>query len=324
MTIKSAQWLLLISNLPGRNQTLRMRVWRALKAAGAGLLRDGVYVLPYSIASQKIFEEQALEIRTGAGTAHIVSFQSDSIDQQNTLLGLFDRTSDYKELNARIEGCKRNLASMSELDARRLLAAIERDVATTIVIDFFRGKPQGQVKSALADAEAALNARFSPDEPRAAHRKIPRLDSKKYRGRTWATRKHLWIDRVCSAWLIRRYIDREAKFVWLKRIQDKPKRAIGFDFDGAAFTHVDTKVTFEVLLASFGLDADPALARVGALVHFLDVGGIPVPEANGFAAIVSGIRTLQPDDDALLKHVSPVLDSLYQSFTSSEHDAAKP
>jgi hypothetical protein len=281
-------------------------------------------VLPYSIASQRIFEEQALEIRTGAGTAHIVSFQSDSIDQQNTLLGLFDRTRDYQELNARIEGCKRNLASMSELDARRLLAAIERDVATTIAIDFFRGKPQAQVQSTLADAEAALNARFSPDEPRAAHRKIPRLDSKKYRGRTWATRKHLWIDRVCSAWLIRRYIDREAKFVWLKRIQDKPKRAIGFDFDGAAFTHVDTKVTFEVLLASFGLDADPALARVGALVHFLDVGGIPVPEANGFAAIVSGIRTLQPDDDALLKHVSPVLDSLYQSFTSSEHDAAKP
>ena len=133
----------------------------------------------------------------------------------------------------------------------------------------------------------------------------------------------MWIDRVCSAWLIRRFIDRQARFVWLKRIQDKPKRAIGFDFDGATFTHVDSKVTFEVLLASFGLDADPAFARLGALVHFLDVGGIPVPEAAGFAAIVSGTRMLQPDDDALLRQVSPVLDGLYESYSSSESDGPK-
>ena len=119
---------------------------------------------------------------------------------------------------------------------------------------------------------------------------------------------------MCSAWLIRRFIDPKAKLVWLKDINRKPKRALGFDFNGAEFTHVDSKVTFEVLLTSFGLDQDLALARLGSLVHFLDVGGIPVAEAAGFAAIVAGARAIQTDDQALLNSVTPMLDSLYQNY----------
>ena len=322
MTVNAPSWLLLITNLPGQNQTLRMRVWRALKAAGAGLLRDGVYVLPQSDAARKTFEEQALEIRTVAGSAHIVSFGSESPEQYNALIELFDRTSDYQELNARLIAGKKKMASLTEFEARRALAAIARDLAATAATDFFPGQSLDQLQSELGDAEVALNARFSPNEPKAAHRKIPHLNVKDYRGRTWATRERLWIDRVCSAWLIRRFIDSKARFVWLKAPKDCPKRAIGFDFDGAPFTHVDSKVTFEVLVASFSLDADPALTRLGALVHYLDVGGIPVPEAAGFAAIVSGGRTLQPNDDGLLKHVSPVLDSLYASYVSSEREGS--
>ena len=322
MIVNRLAWLLLITNLPGQNQTLRMRIWRALKAAGAGLLRDGVYVLPESSASRKTFAEQAIEIRSGAGTAHIVSFQAESTEQQTLLIALFDRTADYQELSTRLEACTKSLARLTELEARRRLAAIARDAAATMATDMFPGQSQGQVQGALANAEAALNAQFSPNEPRPAHRKIPRLARKDYLGRTWATREHLWIDRVCSAWLIRHFIDPKARFVWLKRPKDCPKRALGFDFDGAPFTHVDSKVTFEVLLASFGLDSDPALTRLGALVHYLDVGGIPVPEAAGFAAIVAGARTLKSGDDALLKHISPVLDSLYRSYANANDESS--
>jgi hypothetical protein len=318
MNVNRSDWLVLITNLPGKNQTLRMRIWRALKAAGAGLLRDGVYVLPQTPVSRKLFEEQAVEIRTVAGIAHILTFEADSTEQHNALVELFDRTADYQELNTRLDACKKSLTKLTELDARRGLAAIARDVAATAATDFFPGKSQGQVQSALADTEAALNARFSPNEPRPAHRKIPHLDLKDYCGRTWATRRHVWIDRVCSAWLIRRFIDPKAKFVWLERIQDKPKRALGFDFDGAEFSHVDSKVTFEVLVASFGLEGDAGLARMGLLVRFLDVGGIPVAEASGLAAIVSGARSLQPDDDALLFSVTPALDSLYHTYLTEQ------
>jgi hypothetical protein len=318
MNSKAEKWLLLVTNLPGQNQTLRMRIWRALKAAGAGLLRDGVYALPQTPESRKVFDEQAREIRAVAGSVHILHFEADSTDQQNALIALFDRTAEYRGSIARLEAWRKKLPKLSELEARKILAMIAREVTVTGATDLFPGKPQKQMHFALAQAETAMSARFSPDEPRPAHRKVPRRHLKDFQAKTWATREHMWIDRLCSAWLIRRFIDPKAKFVWLKRIQDKPKRVIGFDFDGAEFSHVDSKVTFEVLLSSFGLDGDSGLARLGTLVHFLDVGGIPVAEAAGLAAIISGARSLQADDDSLLLSVTPALDSLYHTYRS-EH-----
>jgi hypothetical protein len=318
MNDKNKRWLLLVTNLPGQNQTSRMRIWRALKAAGAGLLRDGVYVLPDAASSLQVFDEQAREIRAAAGSVHILHFEANSAEQQETLVALFDRTADYQEFMARLESWKKRLPKLAELEARKALALITRDAATTATTDLFPGRPREQIQNALAQAEGAANARFSPNEPRPAHRKIPSRQLKDFQGKTWATREHMWVDRVCSAWLIRRFIDPKARFVWLKTLKSRPKKALGFDFDGAEFSHVDSKVTFEVLLASFGLETDEGLARLGTLVHFLDVGGIPVPEAAGLAAIISGARSLQANDDALLRTVTPALDSLYHTYCSQQ------
>jgi hypothetical protein len=310
-------WLLFVANLPGRNQTLRMRVWRSLKASGAVALRDGVYVLPVSDTARVVFERQSQEIQDGRGSAYILELAGDADSGQGEAFrALFDRTAEYRAIAARLQTLRRELGKFEELDARRRLAAIGREAATLTAIDFFSGESRRQLEEALADAETALTVQFSPEEPHPAKRKIARLDPKDFRGRTWATRERLWIDRVCSAWLIRRFIDPKAKFAWLKRPKDCPKRAVGFDFDGGQFTHIGSKVTFEVLLASFGLDADPGLTRIGALVHYLDVGGIPVPEAPGLAAVVSGARSLARDDDALLGSVGPVLDSLYRAYAN--------
>jgi hypothetical protein len=170
------------------------------------------------------------------------------------------------------------------------------------------------VEQALADVETAANRRFSPDEPHAVLGTIVRRDRGDFRKRVWATRQRLWVDRVASAWLIRRFIDPGGKFLWLEQPEDCPASAIGFDFDGAQFSHVGARVTFEVLMTSFGLDRDAGLARLGALVHYLDVGGVLVPEAAGFAAIMAGARAQAPDDDALLQAMTTVLDSLYAVY----------
>jgi DNA-binding transcriptional regulator PaaX len=122
MNFRSQRWLLLVTNLPGPNQTLRMRIWRALKAAGAGLLRDGVYVLPDAPESQRLFEEQARQIRAVAGSVHILHFGADSAEQQKALIALFDRTADYQEFTARLEGWRKKLPNLSELEARKTLA----------------------------------------------------------------------------------------------------------------------------------------------------------------------------------------------------------
>jgi hypothetical protein len=297
-----------------------MRIWRALKAAGAGLLRDGAYALPNGEHSRQVLEEQGAEIKAAGGLVQVLSFDAESAEQNAELVALFDRTEEYAEAIQRVEALKGELAELTDPEARQRLAGIAREVAVVVARDFFPGEPRKQMEGALADAEAAVNARFAPDEPHPAHRKIRPRDRKDYRGRTWATREHLWIDRVASAWLIRRFIDPKAKFLWLKRVKDCPKSAVGFDFDGAEFTHVDSKVTFEVLLSSFNLEHDAGLARLGALVHHLDVGGIPIAEGPGFATIMAGARSLQQDDDALLKAITPVLDNLYAGYAGGNRD----
>ncbi|MDP1957210.1 MAG: chromate resistance protein, partial [Rhodocyclaceae bacterium] len=143
-------------------------------------------------------------------------------------------------------------------------------------------------------------------------------------GRTWATRKNIWVDRMASAWLIRRFIDPRANFLWLETPADCPPDAQGFDFDHAKFTHVAPSnhapelVSFEVLAASFGLDADPAIARIGAIVHYLDVGGAPLAEASGIEAVLAGLRAGASDDDARLTAAGRVLDGLYTNYQQPE------
>jgi hypothetical protein len=265
-----------------------------------------------------VFEEQSVEIKDAGGLGHIVSFEATPAAQNESIVALFDRTVEYAEVIQRLDALKKKLAKLDELGARQELTGATREVAAIVARDFFPSEARKQMEGALAEAESAINARFSPDEPSAAKRKLIRKDAKDYRGRTWATRERLWVDRVACAWLIRRFIDPNAKFLWLERVKDCPKRAVGFDFDAAEFTHVDSKVTFEVLVASFDLEADIGLMRLGSLIHHLDVGGIPVAEGPGLATIMTGARALQKDDDALLKAMTPVFDALYAGYASTK------
>jgi hypothetical protein len=176
-----------------------------------------------------------------------------------------------------------------------VLQQVRREYEAIVAIDYFPGPAQAQSAQALAEAEAAVTRHFSPDEPQPLHTGIRHLERTADGGKVWATRQRVWVDRVASAWLIRRFIDPEAHFLWVQTPQDCPADAIGFDFDGAAFTHTGQRVTFEVFVASFDLETDPALARQGVLVHTLDVGGVPVPEAAGFEAILTGVRASGAD-----------------------------
>lgn len=312
-------WLTLITSLPGQNTAARVRVWRALKISGAVALRDGVYLLPRSSQNETVFREQAQEIEAAGGTAYLAEYLPlEEQEPDGDLRHLFDRTAEYGELLQRLEAFKQQLVSASEVGARRAVVALRREFSAVAATDFFPGASRAQVEQTLADAETALNARFSPDEPHPAVGALRRCVLTDYQRKTWATRAHLWVDRVASAWLIRRFIDPQGRFIWLKDVTRQPENVIGFDFDGAEFSHVGTRVTFEVLAFGFGLESDPGIARLGALVHYLDVGGVPVPEAAGFAAILAGARAQTADDNALLMEIGKTLDFLYAAYAKGE------
>lgn len=305
-------WLSLILALPSTPSAVRVRTWRALKAAGCAALRDGVYLLPERPDCAQVFAEMATAVETAGGTATLLTLTARDAAQQATFVALFDRGAEYKALMQDFTRARRSLRSAAEPAARKTLRTLAQQVEALRRIDFFPSAAASEAAAALDSLRSELDARFSPGEPSArAPAAIDRLNRADYRGRLWATRRRPWVDRLASAWLIRRFIDPQAQIVWIASPHKAPKKALGFDYDGAAFTHVADKVTFEVLAASFGLEADVALSRIGDAVHYIDVGGVPSEEAAGLEAVIRGLQAQHRDDDALLAAACAVLDALY-------------
>ncbi|HEU0200605.1 MAG TPA: chromate resistance protein ChrB domain-containing protein [Burkholderiaceae bacterium] len=316
-------WLLLIASQPTGNSAVRMRVWREVKARGAAILRDGVYLLPQTDATRAAFESLAAAVLAAGGQAQVIE-AAEPPGVEPGWPRLFDRSSEYAELLARIEALARG-ANKRAVDALRSeLREAEAAVLAVVEVDYFGGPAQAQVMQALSDLRGRIERRAAPGEPHAARGAIERHDPADFRGRAWATRRDLWVDRVASAWLIRRFIDPQARFVWIKQPADKPKRAIGFDYDGADFTHRNGRVTFEVLRGSFDLDADAGLTRLGSIVHVLDVGGVPLPEAPGMESLLAGLKRVHGDDDAFLAAASTAFEGWYAAFSAgAEPDRKK-
>lgn len=307
-----ASWRLLVISLPSNRATPRMRVWRALKALGAAVLRDGVYLLPENQPTLAAFTQQAQEVVRSGGMAQVLRVEVPDAEQDRQFRALFDRAGDYARIMQLARKLKSGLGPRRRKATVRSMNKLRRDYESIHATDYFPGPATAQAGELLAELEMALVA---PGEPHSQAGRIQRLSRKDYRGRSWATRARPWVDRLASAWLIKRFIDPKARIVWLKDIKACPRRALGFDFDGATFSHVGARVTFEVLLASFALEDDIGLERLGQLVHYLDVGGVPVPEAAGLETILNGARLQHVDDDRLLAEAAKTFDYLYNTFS---------
>jgi hypothetical protein len=309
-------WAVLIIALPTQPNAVRLRIWRALKALGCASLRDGAYLLP--VAHAERFEPLAAEARAHGGSAAVLDLAPRSDAQRVEMQALFDRSEAYAAWRAELDAVAAALPMLEENEARRRMRGVAESLHALRHIDYYPGAAAAQAEDHLAGLRQAVDARFSKGEPVARQPQgIPRLDARKHQGRRWATRARPWVDRLACAWLIRRFIDPQAEFVWLQDPARAPRGVLGFDYDGARFTHVGTRVSFEVIAASFGLDADAGLRRVAQVVHYLDVGGIPVAEAAGLEAVLAGLRALHDDDDRLAEAAATVFDAFYATPASA-------
>lgn len=310
MCLYKMKLLALILSLPTENATARQRAWRSLKASGAAVLRDGVYLMPEREDCRATLDGLASDVREAGGAAHVLRFDE---PEGANFTNLFDRGEEYAALLAEVMQSRSALTTDTVQDTLKQVRKLRKAFANLVDIDFFPGQAQQQADQALQELELACARALSPDEPHAMAGAIAQLHAADYQGRTWATRQRPWVDRLASAWLIRRFIDPQARILWLAIPGDCPADALGFDFDGATFSHVGSRVTFEVLAASFGLE-QPSIARLGLLVHYLDVGGVQPPEAAGIESVLAGLRETLPQDDQLLTAASAIFDGLLASF----------
>ncbi len=304
------EWLLLVTSLPTENATVRMRAWRTLKSSGAAVLRDGVYLMPALSLCRETLEAVASDVVGGGGTALLLPTEEPS---DTDFRALFSRASEYGAVLAEIRKLRDAVLPANAAETSKQMRKLRKLLAGISSTDFFRDESALQCEAAMQELEQAAAQAASPDEPRANAGAVQKLSIAQYQGQIWATRRRPWIDRLASAWLIRRFIDQQAQIIWLDSPEQCPDNALGFDFDGARFSHVGPRVTFEVLVASFSLE-DRAMSRLGALVHFLDVGGIQTPEALGIETVLAGLRESILDDNALLAAASAVFDGVLTSF----------
>lgn len=310
----SPPWLLYIASLSNEDPAARMRVLRTLDALGCAVLREGAYLLPDNAANRQGLTSLAEHVVRMNGSSYVLPVSDIPAEQSAAFVKLFDRSGKYVELIKTVQGLRAGFGISDPAAIARILSKQRRDLESIKALDFFPSDSRERAEHALDEADADVRKLMFPDASKPERTALP---ERFYLKRVWATRKPLWADRLASAWLIRRFIDPEAKLVWLERTQDVPPAAVGFAFEKATFTNSKDKVTFEELLASFNLGKDATLAKIGALVHYLDTGGAPVAEAAGVETLLQGARRRSSSDEELFLESEKTFDLLYEAYFES-------
>ena len=295
-------WLLLTFTLPVKRASQRVEVWRNLQRYGSVPLGNSGYLLPNSPINQERFEWLAQAIRKYAGEASVVSVQS--IDNLSTpqLVTRFAeaRARDYQELIRELQK-RSNVAPTKRASGR--LSRLRARFREIVEIDFFSSPLQKRVEDLLADAD-------TPPRPRERGAKVRPKD---YVGRTWVTRPRPGIDRSASAWLIRKFIDKKARFIFAQEADVSPD-AVPFDMFQGGFGHRGEDCTFETLQKEFRL-RDIKVSAIGEMVHDADLsdGKFGRNEAFGVDAVLNGLARKSLPDKDLLERGIEMIEGLYYS-----------
>ncbi len=302
----AAGWLLLIHQLPPKPAYLRVKIWRRLQGLGAVAIKNSVYALPAGEPAQEDFQWLLKEIVEGGGDGSICEARFVEGLSDAGVRGLFDaaRDADYDAIAGEARALADAKAGADEVAAR--VVRLRRRLAEVAAIDFFGASGRETVEGLLSGIETRLREASGAAPPTGGD------GFDRSTGRTWVTRARVGIDRMASAWLIRRFIDPEARFKFVAASGYRPRRGeVRFDMFEAEYTHVGDRCTFEVLVERAGL-GDAGLRRIGEIVHDVDIkdGKFGRPETPGIAQVVAGIAARQASDETRLERAFALFDDL--------------
>jgi hypothetical protein len=315
-----ARWLLLIHQIPPRPNYLRVKIWRRLQRLGAIAIKNSVYVLPKSDQTLEDFQWLSREITDGGGDATVCEahFVDGLSNEQVEALFQAARDFDYQQIAEAARVVSKSLPRKAVLNDEQTIRfgaetmKLKKRLGEILNIDYFGASARMTAEGLVAE----LQARVDGPQSRAKSVASRTVTAPNLKGKTWVTRKGIHVDRMATAWAVRRFIDADAKFKFVpakgyKRATDE----ISFDMFEADFTHEGDSCSLEVLLSRTGVH-DAGLAPIAEIVHDIDLKDAKFqrPETSGIARLIDGIAMSHKDDDARLTRAAAVFDDLYEYF----------
>jgi hypothetical protein len=319
------EWLCLLFFLSTTRAHARVQAWRRLQRAGAVLLKNSAYVLPASAESREDLEWIKQEIVSSGGEAMVLAMRAPDAPTEDEIVEAFRaaRSRDFKTLTDDVAGlirlARRRPGQSAGRQLTQRLRRLRERFEEKAAIDFLNAPGRDEVAALLEQLDQLTGRRrtMTPSRTTAAN-------AADYRDKVWVTRPQPGVDRMSSAWLIRRFVDAKARFVF-----GPPKltpEAIPFDTFEAEFGHHGIHCTFETFCDRFAI-TDPAVRHIGRIVHDLDLKESKYNETETptIGRLVEGLRRVQHDDDVLLQSGIDMFEALYQSLAAAEHkDSADP
>jgi hypothetical protein len=321
------RWLLFVHQLPSSPSNLRVRTWRRLQQLGAIPIKQAVYVLPDTPDAREDFDWLKTEVKAAGGDASV--FAADNVDawSDDALIEEFRRSRqeaytvlahDVEQVLKRTTGARRPRGTRAPA-VRRLLDVFRQRLTAIEGVDFFGSAGRDRVTTLLKqlDERASVTGR-----PSVSSKPASEAGADTYHGRLWVTRPRPGVDRMASAWLIRRFIDPQARFGFAADRDAVPGDAIPFDMFGVDFSHQGEGCTFETMCAVFGIQ-EPSIARLAAIVHDLDLkdARFGAPEGTTVGSVIDGLQLAHADDEALLAQGMALFEALYRAFEQSARSA---
>ncbi|MGQ0640743.1 MAG: chromate resistance protein ChrB domain-containing protein [Gemmatimonadaceae bacterium] len=304
---RSGRWLLLLPQLPAKPDYARVKLWRRLQPLGVIALRNAVYVLPNTPDAREDLEWIAKEVEGDGGTAVVC--------EATLLEGVSDEDLEVRFRERAAQGYQniatRARAALGDPPSGAVSRRLRTQLEVEIKRDQFGGAGRPAAEQALAALEAASQPTLMGTSPDRRKKQAPS-------GAVWVTRAGVFVDRIASAWLIRRFIDRKAKFRFVTTTRYAPRRnELRFDMFQAEYTHRADRCTFEVLLEEFDL-TNPALHAIAQIVHDIDLKDerFNRPETEGITQLLHGLALAEPNDSKRLRAGEQIFDSLFAQFSS--------
>jgi hypothetical protein len=314
------RWLLLIHQIPPKPNYLRVKIWRRLQRLGAVAIKNSVYALPKNDQTREDFQWVLREIVEGGGDGTLCEARLiDGVtDDQVEALFQSAREADYAQIAQDARRLAKTLPRSRKLmkgdpQLQQDIARLKRRLDEIVAIDFFGARGREAATGLVTGIEAHLPGSKAP--PRSAQ------DEKSLResliGKTWVTRKGIHVDRMASAWLVRRFIDGDTRFKFVPAKGYKPLAdEIRFDMFEAEFTHEGDRCTMEVLMERVAIQ-DPALTVIAEIVHDIDIkdSKFAHPETPGIERLIAGIAMAHKDDETRLSRGTAIFEDLYEYFS---------